>query len=316
MFAVPIWPAPVGAQSSCLPVDASIRSPAGHCSSAVADLSSYHSDSASIAPAPPLPEAPDPAPVADGGVEHPHVPWAEEVRQPPFSRVGIGADVSPLGVGVKAAILLSRYFDARGMGNFLGYDTGWFELEGFHVDGKLHLASAGASLDWYPFNSIWRMSAGALFLNQNQLSATTTIVPGTSFTLNQEKFYSATPNAATGVTPLAGSGVMRMHSRQPALTLSGGFGRFIPRSNRHWSFPSEFGVVFMGAPTISVSTSGWVCLDQQQTECGNINSPSYPASVEFNSALQATLTKWRKDLSSFTIYPIFSYSVVYSFNIR
>ena len=72
----------------------------------------------------------------------------------------------------------------------------------------------------------------------------------------------------------------------------------------------------MGAPTISVSTSGWVCLDQQQTECGNINSPSYPASVEFNSALQATLTKWRKDLSSFTIYPIFSYSVVYSFNIR
>ena len=202
------------------------------------------------------------------------------------------------------------------MGNFLSYDTGKFELEGFHVDANLHLASAGASLDWYPLNSIWRLSAGALFFNGNQLSVTSNIVPGTSFTLNRQKFYAATPNPATGVTALAASGILGLHSRQPALTLSGGFGKFIPRSNRHWSFPSEFGVVFMGSPTISTRTSGWVCLDQLQTQCANIDSPTFPASIDFNNALQATLTKWRKDMSSFTIYPIFSYSVVYSFNIR
>jgi hypothetical protein len=38
--------------------------------------------------------------------------------------------------------------------------------------------------------------------------------------------------------------------------------------------------------------------------------------VQFNDALQASLTKWRKDLSAVQVYPLFSYSVVYSFNIR
>jgi hypothetical protein len=37
---------------------------------------------------------------------------------------------------------------------------------------------------------------------------------------------------------------------------------------------------------------------------------------EFNSDLQAELTKWRRDLGMVTIYPMFSYGVVYSFTIR
>ena len=249
-------------------------------------------------------------------MQHANVPWAVEVRQPPFSRMSVGADVSPLGIGIKTTILMTRYFDARGMVNFFNFDTGDFELEGFHVDGKVHLLSAGALLDWYPFNSIWRFSVGTLFLNGNQLSAQSHIVPGTSFTLNGVKFYAASPNSLTGATPLSGTGVLGLHTTQPALVLSGGFGKFIPRSNRHWSFPTEFGVAFIGSPTIAVTKSGWACLDQEQTQCGDINNPTNPASIAFNSALQTTLTKWRKDLSSFTVYPLFSYSVVYSFNIR
>jgi hypothetical protein len=263
-----------------------------------------------------LPDAPDPGSAPAEGVQHANAPWAEEIRQPPFSRMSVGADVSPLGIGIKSTILMTRYFDARGMVNFFSYDTGRFELEGFHVDANVHLASAGALLDWYPFNSIWRFSVGTLFFNGNQLTAKSNIVPGTSFTLNGTKFYAASPNTLTGATPLTGSGVLGLHSTQPALVLSGGFGRFIPRSNRHWSFPSEFGVAFIGSPTITVNKSGWVCLDQAQTECSDINSPTNPAAIAFNNALQATLTRWRRDVSSFTVYPLFSYSVVYSFNIR
>ncbi len=33
-------------------------------------------------------------------------------------------------------------------------------------------------------------------------------------------------------------------------------------------------------------------------------------------ALQASLAKWRKGLSAVQVYPLFSYSVVYSFDIR
>lgn len=263
----------------------------------------------------PLPEAPDPA-AFGGNPEHPNVVPAAEWHQPPFSRIGIGADVSPLGIGLKSAIVLNRFFDARFMGNFFLYSPSTFEVEGFKVNANLHLASAAASLDWYPFNSVWRLSTGLMFFNGNQISASTEIVPGTSFKLNSQTFYSATANAATGATPLTGTGVVGLHTNQPAATLSFGFGKFIPRSNRHWSFPTEFGVAFTGAPSVNVNASGWACLDAQQTQCSNVGNPANPIAIEFNNALQSSLTKWRKDLSSVQVYPLFSYSVVYSFNIR
>ena len=184
------------------------------------------------------------------------------------------------------------------------------------MNANLHLASAAASLDWYPFNSIWRLSPGVMFFNGNQISMATNIVPGTSFTLNNQTFYSASANPATGATPLAGSGVLGLNTTRPAATITGGFGRFIPRSNRHWSFPSEFGVAFTGAPSANVNASGWACLDAAQTQCSNLGDSKNPVAVEFNNALQTALTRWRKDLSRVQVYPIFSYSVVYSFNIR
>lgn len=247
-------------------------------------------------------------------------PWevapAATTHQQPFSRVGIGANVSPLGVGIESAIVLTEYFDARGIGNFFNYNSSQFEVEGFRGNADLHLASGAASLDWYPFNSVWRLSPGLMFFNGNQISMTAQIAPGTSFKLNGQTFYGPTPNAATGVTPLKGTGVLGLHRNEPEFTLAGGFGKFVPRSNRHWSFPAEFGVIFMGAPTANVKTSGWVCQDQAQTQCNNLANSADPVTAQFNSALQAQLTKWRKDLSTVEVYPIFSYSVVYSFNIR
>ena len=262
-----------------------------------------------------LPESPEPA--AGGGSDEPaNVPWAEKEHYTTLSRVGIGADISPLGFGIKSATILTEYFDARLMGNFFNYNTGKFEIEGFDAHANIHLASVAASLDWYPFNSVWRFSVGGVFYNGNQVSMKSAIVPGTSFKLNGTTFYAATANPATGVTPLNGTGVLGFHQHEPAFTLSGGFGKFVPRSNRHWSFPSEFGVAFTGSPTINVNPSGWVCMDQAQTQCSNVADPANPVAVQFNNQLQTTLTKWRKGLSGLQVYPLFSYSVVYSFNTR
>lgn len=261
-----------------------------------------------------LPSAPEPA----GGQGHEswEVEPAGTGHQDPLSRIGIGANVSPLGVGINATTALSDFFDARLMGNFFSYTSSSFEIEGFRADANLHLASMAASLDWYPLNSVWRLSPGLMFYNGNQFSVTSEIVPGTSFTLNGQTFYSASANAATGAAPLTGSGVLGLHPRPVAFTLAGGFGKFVPRSNRHWSFPAEFGVVFMGAPTANVNPTGWVCLDNAQTQCSDISNPANPVAQQFNRALQAQLTKWRRDVGKVTVYPIFSYSVVYSFNIR
>jgi len=270
--------------------------------------------SSADAVAPPLPSAPEPA--AYGAREKFDVTPDATEYQTPFSRIGIGADVNTMGIGIKAAILLNHAYDARFNVNFLSIDTGRFELEGFNADVNIHMASAGASLDWYPFSSVWRISPGVLFHNANQLSVTSEIVPGTSFTLNGQTFYSATANAATGATPLTGTGILGLHSTSPAFTIAGGFGKFIPRSDRHWSFPSEFGVAFTGAPSANISVSGWTCLNAKQTECSNVNAPGNPVATDFNNALQTSLAKWRRDLARVQIYPLFSYSVVYSFNIR
>jgi hypothetical protein len=263
----------------------------------------------------PLPEAPDPA-AFGGGEERYDTAPAGVKHQAPFSRIGIGADISPLGIGIKSAVVLNEYFDARLMGNFFSYNSSRFEIEGYNLNANLHLASAAVALDWYPFNSIWRLSPGLLFFNGNQISVTADIIAGTNLTLNNQNFWSANANSVPGATPLAASGVLGLNSIRPAATISGGFGRFIPRSDRHWSFPSEFGVAFTGAPSIIVNTSGWVCTNPALTVCGNLGSPTDPIAIQFNSALQSQLTKWRKDLSVVRVYPIFSYGVVYSFNIR
>jgi hypothetical protein len=273
-----------------------------------------NSNATSADPAQPLAASPEPA--ALGGHEKYNVTPDVTIYQRPFSRIGIGADVNPLGVGFKTAVILDHVFDARLMGNYFNFNSSQFEIEGFKANADFHLASAQAAVDWYPFASIWRISPGMLFLNGNQLSGNTAVVPGTSFSINGQTFYSANTNAATGATPLTGSGVVAFHTHSPAFTIAGGFGKFIPRSDRHWSFPSEFGVAFTGAPYVNAKFTGWVCTDYAQTDCSNVGVTTNPTGAQFNGALQTQIAKWNHDLSVVKVYPLFSYSVVYSFNIR
>jgi hypothetical protein len=244
------------------------------------------------------------------------VPWEGVRHYGPLSRVGIGADVNPLGIGIKGAVILTEYLDARLLLNFFNYDSGHFEVDNFSADAKLHFASVGATVDFYPLNSIWRLSGGLLIHNGNKLSMTAEIQPGQNITIDGQNFYSATTTSAPGATPLGGSGALGLNARQPEFLVSGGFGKFVPRSDRHWSFPTEFGVIFMGAPTITVNPTGWVCTDATLTNCSDIADPANPVAAQFNSALQTEEAKWRRSASNFTVYPMFSYSVVYSFNVK
>lgn len=236
-------------------------------------------------------------------------------HQEPLSRVGIGANVSPQGIGINATTVLSDFFDARLNGSFFNYNSGPFEVEGYRSNLNLHLASMSASLDWYPFNSVIRLSPGLMFFNGNQLAFQSQLTSGTDFDLNGKTYYSAAANSALGTTPVSGVGVIGLHRYPVAFTAAFGFGKFVPRSNRHWSFPSEFGVIFMGAPTVDVTPAGWVCTDKALTQCSNVAS-SNAVAQDFNASLQAQLAKWRSNVSGVTVYPIFTYSVVYSFNIR
>jgi hypothetical protein len=241
-------------------------------------------------------------------------PWdvapAGQAYQQPFSRISIGVGISPLGIGVNAATVLSEFFDARLSGNFFAFNNGRLEVDGFNVYAGLHLASSAASLDFYPFNTPIRLSAGLLFYNVDHASGTIRIAPGASFTLNGDTFY------AGGATtpPLTGNAALGFHSIRPAPTLTFGFGKFVPRSNRHWSFPSEFGVAFTGAPSVDVAMAGTVCSNSALTACSNVADTSNAVGAEFNTALDAKLTSWRRSLKKVQIFPILAGGVNYSFN--
>jgi hypothetical protein len=60
-----------------------------------------------------------------------------------------------------AAVNLTRHLDARVYGNYFQYSTS-FNTDGFNFDASLHLASAGASVDYYPFHNGFRLSPGLL----------------------------------------------------------------------------------------------------------------------------------------------------------
>ncbi len=231
-----------------------------------------------------------------------------------FSKLSVGAGVSPLGIGFEMATNLNDHFNVRGVGNVFKYSP-TINTNGFAVDSNLNLASAGVMLDVYPFRSGFRLSPGVLFLNQNEITASTVVAGGTSFTLNNQDYYSANPNPATGATPVNGHGSLVLNKTSPSFVITGGWGNHIQR-NGHWSFPVELGVAFIGKPQVNMSLAGWACEDAAQRFCSNIADPNDPIAIQVQDNLKVQLDKWNKDLEPLKTYPVASFGVAYSFRIR
>lgn len=246
-----------------------------------------------------------PAPAVSGG----------SYRTSPFSRMAIGAGVSPLGVGVQVTTSMGTHLNLRVVGNGFPHST-TFNTNGFTAHAKLNLASAGIAGDIYPFHKGFRISPGVLFLNNNKLTATSTVAGGTSFTLNGDTFYSATPNSVTGATPLNANAHLGLNTTKPAFTITTGWGNTIPRDGNHWSFPFEIGAAFIGSPSLNANLSGWACYDQAQTECTNVASTTNPIALQIQSDMNAQIAKWKNNLDPLKTYPIVSFGVDYSFSTR
>jgi hypothetical protein len=235
-------------------------------------------------------------------------PGKAPVSIAPFSSLAVGGGISTMGINLQAAVMVARHFNVRGTGNFFNYTDSNISTHGFNVDAKLNFAAAAGSLDYFPWaNHGLRLSAGALFYNQNALSATMTAAGGTSFTLNSVTYYSSKSN------PVQGTGSLGLHTQNPAPTASIGWGNMIPRNGGHWSFPVEVGAAYTGEPALAIAlTSGQVCSNPQ----GTINCQNVVGNANLNSNLQAQIAKDKKDLSPLRFYPIVSFGVSYSFGGR
>ena len=224
----------------------------------------------------------------------------------PLSRFALGGGISTMGVNLEAATNLSRHLNLRANGNYFNYTVSNITTNGFTVDAKLNFASAGASVDFYPFpNHGFRLSPGALFYNHNSAAATFSVAGGTSFTLNDTTYYASASN------PVLGNGSLGLHTQNPAFTMTTGWGNMIPRKRGHWSFPFEIGAAFTGSPSLNIAlTSGQIC-DAQGQNCVNVATD---ADVQQNLAAQ--VAKYTKDLNPLKIYPIVSGGLAYSFRTR
>jgi hypothetical protein len=224
----------------------------------------------------------------------------------PLSRLALGGGIGLMGVNLQAATNLNKYMNVRGIGNFFNYSVSNINTNGLTLNGKLNFATAGASVDLYPFaNHGLRISPGALFYNQNAVSANVTVAGGTKFTLNGMTYYASSTN------PITGNGGLGLNSTNPAFSITTGWGNMIPRRGGHWSAPFEVGAAMTGVPNLSIAlTSGQAC-DAQGLNCVNVDTDP---NVQANLAAQ--IAKYKSDLNPFRFYPVVSFGLAYSFNLR
>lgn len=222
----------------------------------------------------------------------------------PFSRLALDGGIGINGINLQAATNVNPYLNLRTVGNIFGYTVNDISTNGFNANGKLDLATMGISLDYYPWpNHGFRVSPGALFYNQNSLTASATVLAGQSFTLNHVDYYSSAAN------PTQAKAKVGLNATNPAFTMTTGWGNMISRRGGHWSFPFELGAAFVGSPSFKMTLAGTAC-DATGTKC--VNAATDP-SLQQN--LNAQVDKYRSDVNALTVFPILSVGVSYNFNI-
>jgi hypothetical protein len=242
---------------------------------------------------------------AGSAVNNPSARNSAPLDYRPFSRVAFGVGISPLGIQLQAATNVNRYMNLRGTGNIFRYSPSTISTNGFDVDAKMNLSSTGASLDLYPFPKHgFRLSPGVLYYNANEVNGVFTAQGGTSFSLNNDTYYSSSGN------PVRGFASVGLHSQKPAFTMTTGWGNMIPRRSGHFSFPFEVGVAFIGSPDVNFAlTSGEVC------DGAGLNCVDVATDPTIQSDVQAQVAKYRNDLDLLKTYPIVSFGVAYSFHV-
>jgi hypothetical protein len=259
------------------------------------------------------PSAPSPPPQAASTTLNAKADKTEkkaEVHLRPFSAVALGGGVSLMGVNLQAATNMNRYLNLRGTGNFFNYTVNNISTNGFNLNGTVNMATGGVSLDFYPFPAHgFRLSPGAIFYNQNHISAIGSPTPGTSITLNSQNFW------ADSVNPISASANLGLNTRQKAFTMTTGWGNMIPRRRGgHISFPFELGAAFTGVPTLAMTLSGDACLNQADAAINGPSCVNMATNALAQADLAAQLAKWKNDLNPLQVYPIFSFGIAYDFH--
>ncbi len=205
-----------------------------------------------------------------------------ESRQP--LGVGVTTRVGTLGIGVDVAKSLSPQFDAR-----LGFNFGNVGFNrtdsGINYDSQLNLSSVQLFGDYYLFGGSSFRVTGGLVAQNNRFSVTGKPSGNGSYTIDNQSYSASQVGNLTGEFKYA-------NTIAPYLGIGLGHA-----SNEGFGFNADLGVMFTGAPKVTL----------------NASNPAFNNNPTTRSAIDNQVRQTESDLKGFNIYPVLSVGISYGF---
>jgi hypothetical protein len=192
----------------------------------------------------------------------------------------IGAQIGTTGVGAEAQYQFAPGWVLRGTADWLGYGDNQ-TYEAIRYRGRLHFATAGAFVDWHPFESWFLLSGGAYF-GQRKLSLSA--APATPITIDNIVYTPLEVGRLDGsvkmgpAQPFLGLGIDNTFFGQPGL-----------------GFKLMAGAAYGGSPSVKMKSSGGTLT----------NNPI------FQSHLDNERDQIRKDAEDYKFFPVVYFGLTY-----
>ena len=250
-----------------------------------------------------LPDAPDAQAIQQARLGQPiHFGRNSNLRlhTDPFSFVAIGGTVGSGGAGFQIATPLMTKINLRVGASMLNYSPTLIE-QGIPIEGAIRLRSANVGFDIFPYRGSFHITPGVTLYNGNRMTAKTAIVPGSSFTVNDNLYTSDITDPVHGSFDISLGGKIA-----PSFTM--GWGNMLKRS-KNWTMQTEFGIQYIGTPVFTLVMTGTVCEPNNPSNgCTSIQSD--PSSLADLRQQQADINKAIQPLR---FYPIITTIVAYRF---
>lgn len=191
--------------------------------------------------------------------------------------VDIDLHASTLGLGAGFAVPISENTAARLSLNKFTYAFNTTS-DNINYDARLKLESIAALLDWHIFSGATHLTAGVIY-NNNGFEMAGIPVSGSQFNINGSPYNLTSLNASITFNKVV-----------PYL----GFGWSGRASKTGFSFKTDIGVMYQGAPQATLSVTG----------------PGASAAANDVAVAQSRLNE---DMKSFSIYPVISFGMGYAF---
>ena len=215
---------------------------------------------------------------------------------------GLSAKAGTLGLGLELDYKINEDFNFRFRVNRFTYDDD-FEEDDIVYSGDIDLSTFGVLVDWRPFKSTFRLTAG-LFSNGNELSAIATDNGGEVYEIGDTEYRSASSD------PFALNANIKL-GKGTAGYLGLGWGNAVSSG---WMFSFELGVLFTGKPDVALAASGSAIVSINGIEQQfSVTDSSNPLVQELNMNLRIEEDNIESDLSDFEFYPVISLGIGYRF---